>query len=73
MEVLFKINKSIIKMKDRIDAEGVYITTSTINEEKKTILKKCASAEEAKELLENIFLSIEKGIKEEKKIVSIIL
>lgn len=73
MEIIFKLDNSIIKMKDRIDAEGIYITTSTINGEKKTILKKCESAEEAKELLENIFLSIEKGIKEEKKIVSIIL
>lgn len=73
MEILFKVDNSIIKMKDRIDAEGIYITTSTINEEKKTILKKCRSTEEAIELLENIFLSIEKGIREEKKIMMIIL
>lgn len=73
MQVIFKLKDSIIQMKDRIDAEGKYITTSTINGEKKTILKKCEDEEETNKLLNNIFSVIDRGIQENKKIVSIIL
>lgn len=73
MQVIFKLKDSIIQMKDRIDVEGKYITTSTINGEKKTILKKCENEEETNKLLNNIFSVIDRGIQENKKIVSIIL
>lgn len=73
MEIIFKVDNSIIKMKDRIDQEGVYITTSTINGVEKTIIKKYDKKEEAEKILENIFLSIEKGIKEQFQVISIIL
>ena len=73
MEIIFKVDNSIIKMKYRIDQEGVYITTSTINGVEKTIIKKYDKKEEAEKILENIFLSIEKGIKEQFQVISIIL
>lgn len=73
MEILFKTENSIIKFKDRLDIERKYITTSTINGEEKTTIAKYKDEEEAKEIFEKIFTSIDKGITNGVKTLCIII
>lgn len=60
MDIYFKTDKSIIKMKDRIDIEGKYITTSSIDQKEKAILEKYTSEKEAKEIFDNIIEIIDR-------------
>lgn len=67
MEIYFKTDKSIIKMKDRIDIEGKYITTSSIDQKEKAILEKYTSEKEAKEIFDNIIEIIDRCFKKDFK------
>lgn len=73
MQIIFKTKDSIIKFKDRLDRERNYITTSTISGEEKTSIKKYHSEEEAEEMFEKIFTSIDKGINSGVQTLCIIL
>lgn len=67
MEVYFKTNKSIIKMKERIDLEGEYLTTSSIDQKEKAILKKYENEEISKESFRRLISIIDSEIRKDAK------
>lgn len=67
MEVYFKTNKSIIKMKERIDLEGEYLTTSSIDQKEKAILKKYENEEISKEAFRRLISIIDSEIRKDAK------
>ena len=72
MEIYFKLPKSIIKMKDRIDVErNGYLTTSSLNGEKKCPLINYGSEERALEILNAIDKVISVEIEKNKKTIFI--
>lgn len=67
MEVYFKTDKSIIKMKERIDLEGEYLTTSSIDQKEKAILKKYENEEISKEAFRRLISIIDSEIRKDAK------
>ena len=67
MEIYFKTDKSIIKMKERIDLEGEYLTTSSIDQKEKAILKKYENEEISKESFRRLISIIDSEIRKDAK------
>lgn len=72
MDIYFKLPKSIVKMKDRIDIErGGYLTTSSLNGEEKSVLINYKDEKRALEVLEFIDKSLDYIIKQKLNILYI--
>ena len=72
MEIYFKLPKSIIKMKDRIDVErNGYLTTSSLNGQEKSVLIKYKDEERATEVLNTVDSTLDLVIKEKSNILFI--
>ena len=72
MEIYFRLPKSIVKMKDRIDIErGGYLTTSSLNGEEKSVLINYKDEKRALEVLEFIDKSLDYIIKQKLNILYI--
>ncbi len=66
MDIYFKLPKSIVKMKDRIDIErGGYLTTSSLSGQEKSPLVKYKDEERALEVLQFINESLDYAIKKD--------
>ena len=59
MDIYFKLPKSIVKMKDRVDVERGYLTTSSLNGEEKSVLINYKDEKRALEVLEFIDKSLD--------------
>lgn len=72
MEIYFRLSKSIVKMKDRIDIErGGYLTTSSLNGQEKSPLVKYKDEKRALEVLQFIDESLDYVIKQKMNVLFI--
>lgn len=72
MEIYFRLLKSIVKMKDRIDIErGGYLTTSSLNGEEKCPLINYKDEKRALEVLQFIDESLDYIIKQKMNVLFI--
>lgn len=72
MDIYFRLPKSIVKMKDRIDVErNGYLTTSSLNGQEKSVLIKYKDEERATEVLNTIDSTLDLVIKEKSNILFI--
>lgn len=72
MEIYFRLPKSIVKMKDRIDIERRgYLTTSSLSGEEKSPLVKYKDEERALEVLQFIDESLDYIIKQKMNVLFI--
>lgn len=72
MEIYFRLPKSIVKMKDRIDVErSGYLTTSSLNGQEKCALINYKEEERALKILNSIDEIIDLSIKEKRKTIFI--
>lgn len=72
MEIYFRLPKSIVKMKDRIDIErGGYLTTSSLNGEEKCPLVNYKNEKRALEVLQFIDESLDYIIKQKMNVLFI--
>lgn len=72
MDIYFRLPKSIVKMKDRIDVErNGYLTTSSLNGQEKSVLIKYKDEERATEVLNTVDSTLDLVIKEKSNILFI--
>lgn len=72
MDIYFRLPKSIVKMKDRIDVErNGYLTTSSLNGQEKSVLIKYKDEERATEVLNTLDSTLDLVIKEKSNILFI--
>jgi hypothetical protein len=72
MDIFFRTDKSLIKMKDKIEVEGKnYLTTSSLNGQEKIILGQYETYEKAISILNKIDDILDKAIEKDANSVSI--
>lgn len=72
MDIYFRLPKSIVKMRDRIDVErNGYLTTSSLNGQEKSVLIKYKDEGRATEVLNTIDSTLDLVIKEKSNILFI--
>lgn len=70
MEIYFRLLKSIVKMKDRIDIErGGYLTTSSLNGQEKSVLIKYKDETRALEILNDIDKALDISINQKNNVL----
>lgn len=72
MDIFFRTNKSLVKMKDKINIErGGYLTTSSLGGQEKYPLARYENEEKAIEILNRIDSILDKAISKNANSVSI--
>ncbi len=72
MDIFFRTNTSLVKMKDKLDVErGGYLTTSSLGGQEKYPLARYENEQKAMEILDRIDNILDKAIKENKTTLSI--
>lgn len=70
MEIYFRLPKSIVKMKDRIDIErGGYLTTSSLNGQEKSVLINYKDETRALEILNDIDKALDISINQKNNVL----
>lgn len=70
MEIYFRLSKSIVKMKDRIDIErGGYLTTSSLSGQEKSVLINYKDEKRALEILNDIDKALDISINEKNNVL----
>lgn len=70
MEIYFRLPKSIVKMKDRIDIErGGYLTTSSLNGQEKSVLINYKDETRALEILNDIDKELDISINQKNNVL----
>lgn len=64
MDIYFKTEKSIIKMKDILEARGKYLVNASLDRKEQCVLGEFESEENAQNILEKIDYVIDAKIKE---------
>lgn len=72
MEIYFRLPKSIVKMKDRIDIEREgYLTTASLNGQEKSVLINYKDEKRALEILDNIDKALDIAINQKMNVLFI--
>lgn len=72
MDIFFRTDKSLIKMKDKVEVEGKnYLTTSSLNGQEKVVLGKYETINRALSILDNIDNLLDKAIENNHSSISI--
>ena len=70
MEIYFRLSKSIVKMKDRIDIErGGYLTTSSLSGQEKSVVINYKDEKRALEILNDIDKALDISINEKNNVL----
>lgn len=72
MDIFFRTDKSLIKMKDKVEVEGKnYLTTSSLNGQEKVVLGKYETINRTLSILDNIDKLLDKAIENNHSSISI--